>query len=78
MELKLFYIPCKAKIYLDVITTKRSITILRQIVRLFNYNIKSSEKYVSKKKQVAYQLVPMNNNKHLKIINKKNMIITFD
>ena len=77
-QLELYYIPCKAKIYLNNITTKKCITILRQIIKLFNYNLRSSEKYIAKKKKIAYQIIPKNNNLTPKIINQKNTIITFD
>lgn len=77
-ELKQYYIPCKSKIYLDDITVKRCFTILRQVIKLFNYKLNSTEKYIAKKKQLAYQLIPENKDIVPKIINHKNMIITFD
>tara|TARA_Y100001970_G_scaffold287762_1_gene413209 strand:+ start:2673 stop:3062 length:390 start_codon:yes stop_codon:yes gene_type:complete len=77
-ELYEVYLPCKANTYLNNINLKRSITILRQIVKLFGYNVKSCERSVTKKKVTAYHLVPINSDNKVKIINQKNMIITFD
>ena len=77
-ELRTYYIPCKAKIYLMDITTKKCITILRQILKLYNYSLRSSEKYIAKKKKIAYQLIPNNNTFNPTIINQKSTIITFD
>ena len=51
-----FYLPCKAKIYLENITDKKAITILRQILRTFNYKIISKEKNMQTKKVVFYFL----------------------
>ena len=48
-ELKEVYIPCKAKIYLENLCLKRCITILRQIVKLYGYNVKSCERSITKK-----------------------------
>ena len=77
-ELRKVYIPCKAKIYLENITLKRCITILRQIVKLYGYNVKSCERSVTKKKYIAYQVLPLNKSKKVKIIKKKLLTIHFD
>ena len=77
-ELLVYYIPCKAKVYLNDITAKNSITILRQILRLYNYSLHSSEKYIAKKKKIAYQMIPNDKTINPTIINQKNTIITFD
>ncbi len=55
-ELEDFYLPCKKKIYLKNITIKRAITILRQFVKVYNYNIESSEKFNNYKKYLEYKL----------------------
>tara|TARA_Y100000310_G_C20247669_1_gene607597 strand:+ start:246 stop:635 length:390 start_codon:yes stop_codon:yes gene_type:complete len=77
-ELFVYYIPCKAKVYLNDITPKKCITILRQILRLYNYSLHSSEKYIAKKKKIAYQMTPNDKTSNPTIINQKNTIITFD
>ena len=38
-----YYIPCKSKTYLQDITLKRSIVILRHFLKCHNYNIHSKE-----------------------------------
>tara|TARA_B100000674_G_C37495583_1_gene757954 strand:+ start:243 stop:629 length:387 start_codon:yes stop_codon:yes gene_type:complete len=50
------YLPCKAKIYLTELTEKKCITILRQILKLFKYNLKSTEKYIQGEKMIEYYI----------------------
>ena len=57
-DLQDYYIPCKSRTYLNDLNTKNVITILRQIVRLFNYSVVSREKYIKGDKFMIYQLVP--------------------
>ena len=57
-ELEQYYLPCKAKIYLDDgdMNEKRAITILKQILRLHGYYLHSKEKNISNRKIIFYQL----------------------
>lgn len=55
-ELEKYYLPCKAKLYLENITEKKSITILRQILRLFNFYLFSKEKNIQSRKIIFYTL----------------------
>ena len=79
-----YYLPCKSRTYLNDINTKNAITILRQIVRLYDYNITSKEKYIKGDKFIIYQLVPIIEKKYkpINIENKKEnevaCIVTFD
>ena len=50
------YLPCKAKIYLSDLTEKKCVTILRQILKLFKYNLKSTEKYIQGEKMIEYHV----------------------
>ena len=50
------YLPCKAKIYLNNLNEKKSVTILRQILKLFKYNLKSTEKYIQGEKMIEYNI----------------------
>lgn len=59
-ELKLFYLPCKKKIYLENITPKKFITILKQCLKLFNYKLVSQEKYINSDKIIIYRISPIN------------------
>jgi hypothetical protein len=50
------YLPCKASVYLKELNEKKSITILRQILKLFKYNLRSTEKYYQGEKMIEYSL----------------------
>ena len=56
-ELEEYYLPCKARIYLDNITEKRGLTVLKQVLRLHNYYLLSRERNFNQKKVIFYQLV---------------------
>ena len=51
-----YYLPCKARLYLDDMTEKKSITVLRQVLRLFKYHITSKEKNINTKKVIFYNI----------------------
>lgn len=80
-ELEKYYLPCKARTYLNDITPKNSITILRQLLRIKNYGVKSKEKYIRSEKSIIYKIYCLNtlpnsdmlkNNK-----NNQNYVIDF-
>jgi hypothetical protein len=76
-KLEEYYLPCKRKIYLENLNVKKSITILRQIIKLFDYVVKSNEKYIKGEKIIVYQIIPLNTLK--KVPNKNDKcIISFD
>ena len=50
------YLPCKAKIYLTELNEKKCVTILRQLLKLFKYNLKSTEKYIQGDKMIEYNI----------------------
>ena len=56
-KLIVYYIPCKAKIYLTDINEKKCITILRQFLKHINYNLKLKEKYINGVKNYLYYIV---------------------
>ena len=49
-----FYLPCKAKIYLEDLDENKCITLLRQILKLFQIKLVSKQKYVKNKKTTIY------------------------
>lgn len=51
-----FYLPCKARVYLENITDKRALTIFKQVLRLFGYHLSSKEKNVNGSKIIFYRL----------------------
>lgn len=73
-ELKKIYLPCKQKKYLENINEKKFITILRQIIKPYNYFIEAKEKYENGKKFLLYILNKKNNISLIKI----DSIINFD
>ena len=80
------YIPCKHKLFIEDLTEKKCITICRQILKLYNYDIISTEKSVNNKKVLFYKLASLKEKllekKHNKQSTKKNIkkeyIIIFD
>ena len=70
-DLSEFYYPCKAKLYLEDIDESKCVTIIRQFLRFFEYNLVSREKYNNGEKFIVYSLVSPYNMK-----SKKEIIIT--
>jgi len=68
-----YYLPCKSKKYLTNINIKRSVTILRQVIREYNYKVISNEKYHLGKKYLSYKIIKLN-----KIIKEPNLVVKFD
>ena len=56
-DLALYYLPCKANIYLTDITIKRTITILSQHLRLYEYRLSRDERIVDGKKDIFYRII---------------------
>lgn len=52
-----YYLPCKAKVYLEGLTEKRAVTVLKQILRLHGYYLLSKERNVNNRKIIYYQLI---------------------
>tara|TARA_B100000123_G_C25472564_1_gene315481 strand:- start:12 stop:407 length:396 start_codon:yes stop_codon:yes gene_type:complete len=69
-DLSEYYIPCKGKKYLTELNEKKAITVLRQIVKCFNYFVFSKEKYIKGEKNIAYQVMPVNKKDILKLKKK--------
>ena len=80
-KLSEYYLPCK-KNYLENINEKKSITILRQFVKVHNYKVSTFEKSIKGKKQMIYQLTPINDDFLSPIKNdqtdNRKYIISFD
>lgn len=74
-KLKEYYIPCKSKLYLNNIDNKRSITILKQLLKVFDYFIINQFKTINGNK-IKYYII------HKKsediFIPKKKILISFD
>lgn len=78
-ELEIFYLPCKAKIYLAGLTEKKALTVLKQVLRLHGYHLLSQEKNMNNKKVIFYRLISeteKQNSQHMKQFQVTN-ILTF-
>lgn len=67
-----YYMKCKVNMYLENITVKKSITILKQFLRLYGYTLESIEKNIHSKKVIYYKVKPLHN------VILKQMIIKFE
>jgi len=56
LEIAVYYLNCKFKKYMEDLTEKKSITVLRQFLRVINYKVESREKYSNRKKYLVYNL----------------------
>jgi len=81
-ELSKYYLPCKKKIYFNDIknlTNKEAITILKQLLKIYDYDLNSREKFIKGTKYSVYTIIT----KQDKIFNlnkqkNKEIIIVFD
>lgn len=73
-ELVIYYLPCKYKMFLTNISVNKCLTILRQIIKLYNYELKKREHVQNKKKSIYYHLNKINNT-NIKINNNKSKCI---
>ena len=82
--LEMYYLPCKARTYLNDLNEKNVVTILRQCVKTKGYTICSREKYLKGDKFIIYNLCPINMKEFISVTNgsvdmqNKETIITFD
>lgn len=73
-ELKKYYLKCKHNKYLEKLNEKKIITLIRQILKLYDFNIRSIEKYDYNGKFLLY-IIEKKKNLMLK---KINSVINFD
>lgn len=60
LEIEPYYYPCKARTYLyREMTMPRIITVLRQILRPFNYTVRTHERFIHNKKSYEYYICPL-------------------
>jgi len=72
-----YYIPCKAKTYLDNITIARSIVILRQFLKCHGHTLYSKEKFIKGTKKSIYKIVTID--KEINTPKKKEkIVVNFD
>ena len=73
-----YYIPCKAKIYINNIDLKKAITILRQFLKTQNYTLLSKEKYIKGIKHNTYSVISIANNLVIDKNKDRKIIIDFE
>lgn len=56
-DLRGYYLPCKAKVYLDGMDERKAITVLKQVLRLHDVYLKSKEKNFNNRKVMFYTLI---------------------
>lgn len=81
-ELGSFYLPCKARLYLNDLDENKCITILRQILRLQGLSLISRQRYIKQKKCTIYSIQTQvvkdaQPQLALKIDNNANTVIKF-
>jgi hypothetical protein len=74
-ELRKYYLKCKQNKYLDNLDSKKIITIFRQLVRIYGYQVHSTEKYQNGSKFLLYKIDKINEQKKN---NKTNFTVDFD
>lgn len=74
-QLKNYYMNCKHKKYLENLDPKKCVTILRQLLRLYEYRVISIEKYHNGQKFLLYKIekIEIEKDNH-----QKKLIIEFD
>ncbi len=82
-ELSEYYLPCKKKVYFNDITNRKLITIIKQVLRLYDYKLQSNEKYSNSKKYILYQIIPKDakvkkTRKNMHKISNERVVLKFD
>ena len=74
-QLKNYYMNCKHKKYLENLDPKKCVTILRQLLRLYEYRVISIEKYHNGQKFLLYKIekIEIEKDNH-----QKKLIVEFD
>lgn len=74
-----YYLPCKAKVYLNEITDKKCITIFRQFIKVHDYTLISKERYINRKKMCVYRLIKIDDKPPTSPKKKNtNIVISFE
>jgi hypothetical protein len=77
-EMSLYYVPCKSIAYLSEIDEKRSITILKHFISIYNYTLSRKEIIKKNKKIIYYNISSIQNNKVKIFFENNKRIINFD
>lgn len=83
-ELEVYYLPCKARTYLNDLDEKNVVTVLRQCIKPKGYTVNSREKYLKGEKFIIYNLCPLDQKEYVSVVSgnidmqNKSTVITFD
>lgn len=81
-KLEEYYLQCKSKYYLSNLTEKKSITVLRQFIKKYNYKVVTFEKSIQGNKQLTYRLMFVNDDflspKKTKKPEERKFIVSFN
>ena len=78
-NLREYYLPCKARHYLDELNEQKCITILRQFLKVHNYTLITTEKYINKKKMGTYRLIKIDDKNSLPAYKESKVtVISFE
>jgi hypothetical protein len=67
-ELEQYYLPCKARTYLNDLNEKNVVTILRQLIKTQGFTICSREKYCKGDKFIIYNLCPIDQKAYVSVV----------
>ena len=74
-----YYLPCKSKKHLTRLDEKRCLTILRQLLKQYNYNLLTKEKCIKGEKFNYYQIIQYSNKKiNTKQQEERKIVLSFD
>lgn len=80
-EIKECYIPCKQEKYLKHLDEKSLITVLRQFLKMHDYDLQSREKFIKGTKYLVYHVITKQEKEFIKkskTKQKKEITIVFD
>ena len=80
-EIKECYIPCKRDKYVGTLDDKSLITVLRQFLKMHDYDLQSREKFIKGTKYIVYHVITKNEKDFIKKSSKpikKEITIVFD
>jgi hypothetical protein len=70
-----YYVPCKARRFLDAVDAGRVVTILRHCLRAHNYELATHECVYNQQKQTLYQIQPSTS---LRDLTEADLKVSFD
>lgn len=82
-----YYLPCKKKKCFNELDNKKLITIIKQLLKLYDRKLQSYEKYSHGRKYTVYQIIPIKDDvdtdlkktkKNNHVISKKKVVLKFD